>query len=181
MEPHWPAFIILLVAILYGSTMKVADLLDEHGLKWFRFAPLLFGILWGVFGGLLIIMGTKEFANAILAMNIAFIFRMRIDYKNHAVAVTIILITFLAFGEVDLFVFFLFFLIFIFFGSVKDHLGENPDRTNWLYLISEFGWYYVLPPFIYALWSGHWNVFTGLLAYILSYNAVRYAASKGGE
>jgi hypothetical protein len=177
MELQESIFTFLLAAVLYGSTMKIADLLDEHGLKWFRFAPLLFGILWGMFGGLLIVMGTTEFANAILAMNIAFIFRMRIDYKNHAVAVTIILITFLVFGELDLFVFFLFFLTFILFGSIKDHLGEKPDSSNWAYRVSEFGWYYILPPFIYALWSGHWSVFTGLTAYILAYNATRYVFS----
>ena len=42
--------IILIFAALYGITMKIADLLDEHGLKWFKGSAIIFGILWGLFG-----------------------------------------------------------------------------------------------------------------------------------
>ena len=46
---------IILYAILFGSTMKIADLLGEHGLRWFKGSALLFGILFGSFGALMIL------------------------------------------------------------------------------------------------------------------------------
>ncbi len=46
--------LVLIFASLYGVTMKVADLLNEHGLKLFRGSAILFGILWGFFGALLV-------------------------------------------------------------------------------------------------------------------------------
>lgn len=36
---------IVLYAVLYGLTMKVADLSDEHGLKWFEGSAIIFGFL----------------------------------------------------------------------------------------------------------------------------------------
>ena len=39
-------FFVVIYAILFGITMKIADLLDEHGLKSFKGADILFGFLW---------------------------------------------------------------------------------------------------------------------------------------
>ena len=36
---------ILLFALLYGVTMKIADLLNEHGFKWFKGSAIIFGLL----------------------------------------------------------------------------------------------------------------------------------------
>ena len=92
--------IILFCAVLYGITMKLADLLNEHNLKWFKGSALIFGILWGAFGALLIF-SNNAIANIILAMNIAFIVRNRLDYLNHQAAATIIIISFLFFAKFE--------------------------------------------------------------------------------
>ena len=38
---------LVFYALGYGITVKVADLLNEHGLKWFRGSPLLLVTLAG--------------------------------------------------------------------------------------------------------------------------------------
>ena len=85
---------IILYALLYGITMKIADLFNEHGLKWFKGSKILFGLLWGAFGALLIL-SNNTIANIMLAMNLAFIIRNRLDYINHQIAASIIIISFL--------------------------------------------------------------------------------------
>ncbi|MFT4311377.1 MAG: hypothetical protein ACMXX7_02015 [Candidatus Woesearchaeota archaeon] len=39
--------LLLINSFLFGFFTKLADLLDEHGLKMFKGADILFGILWG--------------------------------------------------------------------------------------------------------------------------------------
>ncbi len=73
---------ILLYALLFAITMKVADLFDEHGLKWFKGSTILFGFLWGGFGALLVL-SNNTIANIMLAMSLAFLVRNRLDYLNH--------------------------------------------------------------------------------------------------
>lgn len=84
---------VLFLSIAFGVTMKIADLLDEHGLKLFKGASLMFGFLWGIIGALLIF-DNNILANFILAMLIHWILRYRIDYLNHGIAVSIILFGF---------------------------------------------------------------------------------------
>ena len=85
---------LLVYSVLFGLTMKIADLLDEHGLKLFKGSALLFGILWGGFGAMMIL-GNNILANFFLALLIHWILRYRIDHLNHGVAASIMLIVFL--------------------------------------------------------------------------------------
>ena len=87
---------MILYAGLYGVTMKTADLLNEHKLKWFKGSNILFGFLEGFFAVLLII-GNIQVANLVLAQVIAFIVRGRVDYRNHMLAAAIIIVSFLFF------------------------------------------------------------------------------------
>lgn len=87
---------ISLLSILFSVTMKIADLLDEHGLKWFKYADVLFGIFWGGFGALLAVTD-DAIANVLLAMMIGFVIRKRLDYINHIIAFTIITSTIFCF------------------------------------------------------------------------------------
>ncbi len=165
--------VILICAALYGVTMKIADLLDEHGLKWFKGNAILFGFLWGVFGALLVI-SNVQVANVLLAMILAFIFRMRIDYRNHAIAVVIIITSFLLYSEFNPFIFSVFLGNFIVFGYWKDLLDDYRKRKNWLQKFTETGWYYIIPTFIYAIFTSQWIVFYTFTTYIIFYDIVKY-------
>lgn len=169
---------IILYAILYGVTMKIADLFDEHGLKeWFKGSRILFGFLWGIFGALLIISNVYV-ANVLLAMILAFIVRMRIDYLNHAIATLIIIISFLFYGSFEPLIFFIFLATFIIFGSIKDYLDDKLKSKGILQKISESGWYYVIPTLIYALFTSQWIVFYIFTIYIISYDVVKYIGER---
>jgi len=160
--------------------MKIADLLDEHHLKWFKGSDLLFGFLWGIFGSLLII-GNNTIANIILAMNIAFIIRKRIDYLNHAIAVSIIIITFLFYGIFNIILFLIFYSIFLLFGGLKDYVDDIlKKRKSFLFKINESMLYYPAPTLLYSLIYGDWIIFFVFLSYTLSYNLTKYYAMKQG-
>lgn len=112
---------ILLYAVLFGATMKIADLLDEHGLKWFKGSTILFGILWGGFGALLIL-SNNLMANLFMALLLQWILRYRIDYLNHGIGTAIMIIAFIALPNfaVDWLLFLGIFVIFSVFGLLDD-------------------------------------------------------------
>jgi len=165
---------VIALAILYGATMKIADLLDEHGLHWFRGDKLLFGLLWGIFG-ILLVASRADIANVILAMVLAYLIRMRLDYFNHVLASTMIIASFLFFAHFDRKIFTIFFLTFVIFGGIRDYVGNVRQKNDWLFKVIEPAWYYVIPPAIYALITDNWTIFIVLTAYRLAYNIVKYS------
>ncbi|MFA4873353.1 MAG: hypothetical protein WC659_05455 [Patescibacteria group bacterium] len=168
---------IIIIASLYGATMKLADLCDEHGLWLFRGDAILFGILWGIFGSLLVLV--DEFiANIMLAMNLAFIVRGRLDYFNHQLASSLIILTFLFSSPLHPFLFGAFYVIFVIFGSTKDFLDDVLKKSGPLATFFEIMPYYPIPTFIYSIISGYWIVFIAFLTYTVSYNAVKYAFQR---
>jgi len=172
--------VILLCSILYGITMKIADLLDEHGLKYFKGSDLLFGIFWGIFGALLVL-SNDIIANIILAMNIAFLIRRRIDYLNHAIAISIIIITFLFYSLINVTVFLVFYLIFLIFGGLKDYADDFLKKRKGLFFtLNESMLYYPIPTFVYSLIYGNWIVFFVFLFYTVFYDLTKYYYKKHG-
>ena len=171
---------ILIYSVLYGVTMKIADLLNEHGLKLFKYSNFLFGVLWGLFGALLIL-SHPIVANIILAMNIAFLIRRRIDYLNHAIAVTIIFITFLFYGSIEPILFPTFFIIFLIFGSLKDYIDDVLKKKEGLLVkLNEAMLYYPVPTLVYCLIYGNWIVFYVFLIYTICYDLTKYYGAKRG-
>lgn len=165
---------ILLYAALYGATMKTADLFDEHKMRqWFTGCDIVFGILWGFFGSLLIF-SRVDIANVTLAMVLAFLVRMRIDHRNHAIATAMIIVSFMYKGVFDLALFTMFFLIFTIFGGLRDYLGDVRKIKDWFYKINEPAWYYVIPTFIYGIFSGNWVIFFVFTIYIIFYDLAKY-------
>ncbi|MBU0648529.1 hypothetical protein KJ969_00235 [Patescibacteria group bacterium] len=174
-----PIPLIVIGAILYGMTMKVADLLNEHGLKWFRGSAVFLGVLWGVFGSLLVI-SNQNIANIILAMNIAFIIRNRLDFLNHQIAAAIIIISFLFFSTFNPTLFVVFFIIFLIFGSLKDYVGDILKKKGMLATLNEAMLYYPIPTFTYCSIYGNWIIFWAFLLYTVSYDCTKYIAKKRG-
>lgn len=174
LENLFSILMILIYATFFGATMKIADLFDEHGMKtWFKSAHIIFGLLWGFFG-ILLVLSRPDIANVILAMILAFLVRMRVDYRNHVIAATMIIIAFLYKGIFDPTLFFLFFIIFTIFGGLRDYLGDVRKKKDWIYKINEPAWYYVVPTFIYGVASGNWMIFYTFTIFIIFYDLAKY-------
>jgi hypothetical protein len=164
---------ILVYSAFFGITMKIADLLDEHGLRLFKGDAILFGFIWGFFGALLVL-SRVDIANITLAMILAFLIRMRLDYRNHVIASTIIIITFIWKSIFDMQLFFIFFFIFVIFGGLRDYLGDVRKKKDWLYKINEPAWYYVIPNVIYGMITNNWIIFLVFTIYITFYDLTKY-------
>ena len=165
--------VIMVYAVLFGITMKLADLFNEHGLKWFKGDAIIFGFIWGLFGSLLVL-SHKDIANVVLAMILAFLIRKRLDYVNHVIAATIIIIVFFWKSSFDLDLFILFFGIFAIFGGLRDYLGDVRKKKDWLYKINEPAWYYIVPTAIYGIFTGNWKIFIVFTIYIIFYDLIKY-------
>ena len=166
--------LILLYSALFGFTMKTADLFDEHGMRWFKGDAFIFGLLWGFFGILLVFSGIG-IANVTLAMILAFLVRMRLDYRNHAIASTMIIIAFLWQSTFEPTIFSIFFITFVVFGGLRDYLGDIRKKKDWLYKINEPAWYYVIPTAIYGIFSNNWTIFVIFTVYIIFYDLAKYS------
>lgn len=162
----------ILFAFLYGACMKIADLLDEHCLKLFKGSAMLFGVLWGLFASLTLFVD-QVVANAMLADILGFVVRMRIDYRNHAIATVMVVLTFIMYAQFIPMVFFGFFALFVLFGLIRDHLDDKLKRTDLVQKFFEYCLYYPLGTLVYALFSGVWSAFLVMTAYIVAYDAVR--------
>ena len=174
------SLLIIIYAALYGITMKVADLLNEHGLKLFRGSNVLFGIVFGL-STVFLILSNVVVANILLAMCIAFLIRGRIDYVNHAIAMTIIIVAFLNYSAFDLPLFLTFYFIFLILGGLKDYVNDKLRKENGLlFILTESMLYYPVPTFIYCLLYGNWIVFYVFLVYTISYNLTKYIGIKKG-
>ena len=173
---------IILYALLYGITMKIADLFDEHGLEWFKGEGdnIIFGFLWGIFGALLVL-SDNTIANIMLAMNIAFIIRNRLDYINHRIAASIIIISFLFSSVFNPVLFISFYAIFLIFGSSKDYVDDIlKKKKGLLVFLNEAMLYYPVPTFIYCLLYGNWIVFWAFLIYTIAYDTTKFIYKKKG-
>jgi len=164
---------ILVYSALFGLTMKLADLFDEHKMRWFKGDAILFGLFWGFLGALLVL-SNQDIANVLLAMILAFLVRMRLDYRNHVIASAIIIIIFLWKSVFDVNLFLIFFAIFMVFGGLRDYLGDIRKKKDWLYKTNEVAWYYIIPTAIYGYFTGNWLIFIVFTVFIIFYDLVKY-------
>lgn len=171
---------VIFYALLYGITMKIADLLNEHGLKSFKGSAILLGFLWGGFG-VLLILSNNIVANIILAMNLAFIIRNRLDYINHRIASSIIIITFLFSSALNPILLITFYVIFLIFGSSKDYVDDTlKKKKGVLVFLNEAMLYYPVPTLIYCSIYGNWIVFWVFLVYTIAYDSTKFIYKKKG-
>ena len=175
-----PIAFVVVLAVLYGVAMKLADLCNEHGLRWFRGDAAIFGLLWGLFGGLLVLVNPVV-ANGLLAQMLSYIIRRLLDYWNHAAAAMVIILTFLATQQPFLPApFAIFFLGFTVFGLQRDHYGRKKEPA-FIYQLHETAWYYLLVPVLYWCYTGHWVALIVFPIYRAAYNAVKYGLYWNGN
>jgi hypothetical protein len=153
--------------------MKIADLFDEHRMRWFKGDAILFGFLWGLFG-ILLVLSRTDIANVTLAMILAFLVRMRLDYRNHVIAGAMIIIAFIWKSTFDITLFSIFFAVFVIFGGLRDYLGDVRKKKDWLYKINEPAWYCVIPTAIYGIFTSNWIIFYVFTVSIIFYDLTKY-------
>lgn len=167
--------IICFIAMLYAVTMKISDLLDEHGLKLFKGASYFFSFLCAIFGCLLILSDTI-IANIILSMVIGFVIRKRIDYNNHILAFVMITSCFFIFSNLILNIYFPFLIAIILLGFLKD-TKYRTRKSKLIKLVNKIYLYipiiYAIPSLIYSIISSDWTIFFAFFTYDLSYNITR--------
>ena len=106
---------------------------------------------------------------------IAFLLRMRLDYRNHVISSAMIFIAFLWKSNFDIILFSIFFVIFVVFGALRDYLGDIRKKKDWWYKLNEPAWYYVIPPAIYGIFTSNWVIFIVFTVYIIFYDLSKYS------
>lgn len=160
--------------------MKIADNLNEHGLKLFKGANFLFGVLWGIFGAFLILQNNL-LANLWIAALFGWILRAKIDHLNHGIATSIILLAFLFSLKDFQFIpslFITFFAGMVIIGVVHDYLTYSKKTSK---LFSEYVHsllYFTALSLIYSIITNEWVIFTSFFAFIISYEATRFLEKK---
>ena len=81
--------LIIIITIFCNVFQKIADALDEHGLKLFRHADVLFGVIWGILWALLTNVNSNV-ATYSVALIFYWLIKGKIDYVNHAISIIIV-------------------------------------------------------------------------------------------
>lgn len=171
-EDNLPMITAVTYSALLGITMKLADLTDEHDRHYFKYDDIVLGLLWGLFGVLLVLL-RADVANVMLAMVLGFIVRKRIDYRNHMIATVMIIIAYVWKAQFDLVVFTSFFLPFLVFGLLRDYVGDIRKKRDWWYWVNEPMWYYVLPPIVFSVVTGNWLVTVVCISFAVFYDLTK--------
>lgn len=171
---------LLLYSVLFGITVKIADLLDEHGLKLFKGSALLFGVICGGFGALLIL-GNNLLANFFLALLIHWILRYRIDHLNHGIAASIMLLVFLynlPNFTVDWLLFLTIFVIYSIHGLLNDATDRKEIRSiaaKYFELNSHYFW---VPLILTIINPMYWIVLAASVLHVVFYETTKHLGMK---
>lgn len=163
---------ILILSILFGITVKMADLLDEHGLKIFKGDALLFGILWGAIGSILIL-SNQIIATFFLAIILHWILRYRIDYLNHGVAACLMIITYIySFGNfnTDWLLFLIIFIPYSFFGLFNDAADRGEIKGKIAKFFQLNSHLIIFPLILIFINQSYWIVLASSFLQIIFYN-----------
>lgn len=163
---------ILLLSAFFGFAVKMADLLDEHGLKLFKGSALLFGFLWGI-AGTFFIFSNNILSSFFLAILLHWILRYRIDYLNHGIAASIMLIAFfynLPNFVMNWTVFLTIFVTYSLFGLLNDASDRGNIKGN-LSKIFKLNMHLIIVPLILALLnSDYWIIAGSSILQIIFYD-----------
>lgn len=173
-------FLSAIFGILLAITMKIADMLDEHGMTLFKHADVIFGITWGIFGAALVLL-SNVLANAMIAMMVGYVLRKRLDRSNHLIAFSIIVLSFVLWRHIEKLPLIILSACFTFLGMVKD-LKYISSSSKLIGKINSFYRFvpiiYAFPSLIYSIASSKWEVFFGMFCFDFTYNIVRLISMK---
>lgn len=172
---------VLALSVSLGFTMKTADLLDEHGLKWFKGSTILFGILWGVSMSLLLLADQNALVMFWLATSLTYIIKAQIDYFNHGIAMTIILLTFLWNIEnitIDWPALLYFFITIGVTGLLNKYVIEKYNVKNFIGKLFKWRTHYNLITLLFSIYTNIWIVFISRMLFWIAYEITTYYGIK---
>jgi hypothetical protein len=150
--------LVVSVAFLYGVTNKLADMMNEHGLRWFRGAATGMGFVWGGFGVVLTLY-SPEFATLYLGLTLSWFLSLKLDYPNHAIAgvATVLAAVWMAAQDgLDVLAAGAVMVAYRVTGLVQAVLR---GRAGWLDRLLRVRLRLYLIPLGYAVYVGHWLPF----------------------
>ena len=150
--------LILLYSALFAFTIKIADLLDEHGLKLFKGSKLLFGICWGILLALLVL-SNPIVGSLWIAIFLYWVIYLKVDYPNHAIASVILLLILLWNASSLTFDWTFLLSTFFFYAGIKYLHHEKILPKHWFFnynfhlLLLLIGFSIYNPLYLVALYS----------------------------
>lgn len=162
--------IILLNAFLTGIFTKFADIANDDGFKVSKAFNIFLGILWGVFGSLVVI-GNPDIAAFYLGILLSWIHRFKLDNYSHGIGGSIIIATIFYVhpnSNLQIIITLGTLILFTTFGLLSRHRiwGKN-IFTN--YNIYSFIFLAILGIYFQNVWL----VFFASLANVVGYHAVK--------
>lgn len=141
---------LIVATIIFGITIKLADAHDEHGMKSFPWAAMIYGVLWWI-SWAYIISFSSEMQALYLSIIFYWIYKFKIDYPNHAIWTIIML--FWAFMFKWQFLYLETFLLlwsYISFDYFK-RLNKNKLKNNFLTWFFKYKPQFIIWPVLFAI------------------------------
>lgn len=163
-------FIVILNAFLTGLFTKLGDIANDDGFKVSRSMNIFLGLLWGVFGSL-VVLGNADIAAFYLGILLSWIHRYKLDNYSHGIGGSIILATIFythPASPLQITITVGTFLLFTGFGMMSRHRiwGKN--------IFTNYNLYSFI--FLAILAISHqevWIVFFASLANVIGYHGVK--------
>jgi hypothetical protein len=165
--------VLCLNAFLTGVCTKLADVFVEHGYKTTLFRKMILGILWGLFGSL-VVLGNSLLGAFYLGILLSWIFRYKLDYYNHGIGGVLILGTLFWQGlsHFELLIMTLpIFVLFTVFGLLSREKGLKRVMA-WFHAYNMYSFLYLGILLLFGIET--WIVIFASLANVLGYHGVKY-------
>jgi len=165
--------VIILNAFITGIFTKAADLFVEHGYKSSTITKIILGLVWGIFGSLVVI-GNSLLAAFYFAILLSWIIRYKLDYYNHGIGGALILITIFYVQPTGILVSLILIptlILFTFFGILsREH--DMKKKLSWFHKYNIYSFIYLA--ILTYFYPEVWIVFIVSLSNVFGYHGVRY-------
>lgn len=162
--------IVCLFAFLTGIFTKLADVGVDHGVPMSKFYKVLYGILWGVCGSL-VVLGNTYVAAFYFGILLSWIVRYKLDYYNHGIGGAMILfaiVLILPITALHLWIIIGTFVLFTLFGILS---REYSFKLGWFQEYNVYSFIYL--GIISVVYPVIWIVVAASLANVIGYHGVK--------
>ncbi len=166
---------IMIFAFITGIFTKLADIGVDKDAKIPRSHQILFGVLWGAFGAL-VVFGNSLMAAFYFGILLSWIVRYKLDYYNHGIGGAIILVAiWLTLPKETLHIIILAgtFVLFTVFGLLSRELNAR------LGFVQEYNLYsFLFLAILFIFYPSVWIVFVASLTNVLGYHYIKKKFKK---
>jgi hypothetical protein len=148
---------VILFSLIFGISQKLADAVNEHGTVLFKGANLIFGMVFAIFGSLLISIDNC-FAEFYLGLVLYWLLAGKLDFFNHQLSGSIMLVVALHYFRIfDVHITNIIFVVFIFFlfKIMKKLLYTFNPKVN--YTIDKKIHHFIIA-IILGIWFSNWLI-----------------------